>query len=43
LILVNKNDEKHLVDVDGYADVLSLEKGAVLGATTETKIGSHKN
>jgi hypothetical protein len=36
LIPVNKNDEKHLVGVDGDADVLSLEKGAGLGATTET-------
>jgi hypothetical protein len=44
LISVNKNDEKHLVGVDGDADVLSLEKGAGLGATTaETKMFFHKN
>jgi hypothetical protein len=42
LIPVNKNDEKHLVGVDGDADVLDWQ-GAGLGATTETKFGSHKN
>ena len=34
------NDEKHLNDVDGDADVLELldeEPGAGLGATTETE------
>jgi hypothetical protein len=44
LIQIN-NDEKHLNDVDGDADVLGLldeGQGAGLGATTETK-GSHKN
>jgi hypothetical protein len=40
LILVDNNDEKHLNDVDGDADVLGLldeGQGAGLGATTETK------
>jgi hypothetical protein len=39
LIQIYKND-KHLGDVDGDADVLELldeERGAGLGATTETK------
>ncbi len=31
LILVNKNDEKHLFGVDGDADVLSLERGWARG------------
>ncbi len=34
MIQVDKHD-KHLIGVDGDADVLSLEKGAGLGATTE--------
>ncbi len=37
LIPVNNNDEKHLDDVDGDADVLDWQ-GAWLGATTETKM-----
>ncbi len=42
MIQVNKND-KHLANgVDGDADVLSLEKGAGLGATTETKMFSQE-
>ena len=46
MIPVNNDNEKHLNDVDGDADVLGLldeGQGAWLGATTERKLFFHKN